>query len=187
MAGQVQLQPQMNANDANGSSAGRESSREMKFPKPLLLSGARRKNRTRSDLRLLRSFAAAVMLALAMSMNAQPLAAQVPDSTVNDSLSFSVGELYMAFGLTMSEDDAYRMTKSLTTFRVRDKGVEIQKTDGRKLSEDILILLSLVSDSTAAKVGAVRRAGRASVTPEEEKQWAQKVETMRKLAGGKKP
>ena len=104
-----------------------------------------------------------------------------------DSLSFSVGELYTAFGLTMSEDDAYRMTKSLTTFAVRDKGIEIQKTDGRKLSEDILLLLSLVSDSTAAKVNAVRRAGRASVTPEEEKRWTEKVESMRKLATGRAP
>jgi hypothetical protein len=127
-----------------------------------------------------------MVLALATLLNARALA-QAPDSTLSDSLSFSVGEIYMAFGLTMPEEDAYRMTKSLTTFVVRDKGVEIQKTDGRRLSEDILVLLSLVSDSTAAKVSAVRRAGRASVTPEEEKQWTEKVEAMRKLAGGKKP
>jgi hypothetical protein len=112
--------------------------------------------------------------------------AQTPDSSaIPDSLAFSVGELYAAFGLTMSEEDAYRMMKSLATFVVRDKGVEIQKTDGRKLSEDILVLLSLVSDSTAAKVGAVRRGGRASVTPEEEKRWAEQVEAMRRLAGGR--
>jgi hypothetical protein len=127
------------------------------------------------------------VVALATLLNARALAAQAPDSTLSDSLSFSVGEIYMAFGLTMPEEDAYRMTKSLMTFVVRDKGVEIQKADGRKLSEDILVLLSLVSDSTAAKVGAVRRAGRASVTPEEEKKWTEKVEAMRKLAGGKKP
>jgi hypothetical protein len=128
-----------------------------------------------------------IALAVATLLYAQPAAAQTPDSTARDSLSFSVGELYAAFGLTMSEDDAYRMTKSLTTFVVRDKGVEIQKTDGRRLSEDILVLLSLVSDSTAAKVGAVRRAGRASVTPEEEKRWTEKVDAMRKLAGAKTP
>jgi hypothetical protein len=128
-----------------------------------------------------------IALGLAALLNARAAAAQTPDSTARDSLSFSVGELYAAFGLAMSEDDAYRMTKSLTTFVVRDKGVEIQKTDGRKLSPDILVLLSLVSDSTAAKVAAVRRAGRASVTPEEEKQWAERVEAMRKLAGGKRP
>jgi hypothetical protein len=85
----------------------------------------------------------------------------------------------------MPEEDAYRMTKSLMTFVVRDKGVEIQMTDGRKLSEDILVLLSLVSDTTAAKVNAVRRAGRAAVTPEEEKRWVEKVEAMRRLAEGK--
>jgi hypothetical protein len=124
-------------------------------------------------------------LSLSALLNAR-VEAQTPDSTATpDSVSFSVGELYMAFGLAMPEEDAYRMMKSLATFVVRDKGVEIQKTDGRKLSEDILILLSLVSDSTAAKVGAVRRAGRASVTPEEEKQWTEKVEAMRKLAGGR--
>lgn len=128
-----------------------------------------------------------LVLALATLLNARPAAAQAPDSTVRDSLSFSVGELYAAFGLTMPEEDAYRMTKSLMTFVVRDKGVEVQKTDGRKLSEDILVLLSLVSDSTAAKVSAVRRAGRASVSPEEEKRWTQQVEAMRKLAGAKKP
>ena len=130
------------------------------------------------------------MLALAASLSARVIAAQapqVPDTTVKDSLSFSVGELYAAFGLTMSEDDAYRMTKSLTTFVVRDKGVEIQKTDGRKLSEDILVLLSLVSDTTAAKVNAVRRVGRASVSAEDEKKWAEKVEAMRRLAEGKSP
>jgi hypothetical protein len=129
-----------------------------------------------------------VLLALAASVYGPVLSAQAPqapDSTVRDSLSFSAGELYAAFGLTMSEDDAYRMTKSLTTFVVRDKGIEIQKTDGRKLSEDILILLSLVSDTTAAKVSAVRRAGRASIPPEDEKKWAEKVAAMRKLAGGK--
>ena len=128
-----------------------------------------------------------ISLALAVLLHAGTAGAQAPDSTARDSLSFSVGELYSAFGLTMSEDDAYRMTKSLTTFVVRDKGVEIQKTDGRKLSEDILVLLSLVSDSTAAKVSAVRRAGRASVTPEEEKRWAEKLEAMRKLAGARSP
>lgn len=132
-----------------------------------------------------------VLLALAASLSARVGAAQAPpqaaDTTLKDSLSFSVGELYAAFGLTMSEEDAYRMTKSLTTFVVRDKGVELQKTDGRKLSEDILLLLSLVSDSTAAKVNAVRRAGRASVPVDEEKKWAEKVETMRKLAEGKSP
>lgn len=131
-----------------------------------------------------------VMLALAASLSARVGAAQAPqprDTTVQDSLSFSVGELYAAFGLTMPEADAYRMTKSLTTFVVRDKGVEIQKTDGRKLGEDILVLLSLVSDSTAAKVNAVRRAGRASLSAEEEKKWAEKVEAMRRLAGGKSP
>ena len=128
-----------------------------------------------------------ILLTLLLSLGGRPLTAQAPDSTVRDSLSFSVGELYAAFGLTMSEEDAYRMTKSLTTFVVRDKGVEIQKTDGRRLSEDILVLLSLVSDTTAAKVAAVRRAGRASVTPEEEKKWVEKVEAMRKLAGGKSP
>ena len=133
-----------------------------------------------------------VLLALAASLSARVGAAQAPpsqaaDTTLKDSLSFTVGELYAAFGLTMPEEDAYRMTKSLTTFVVRDKGVEIQKTDGRKLSEDILLLLSLVSDSTAAKVNAVRRAGRASVPVDEEKKWAEKVETMRKLAEGKSP
>lgn len=131
-----------------------------------------------------------ITLALAASLSARASAAQAPqapDTSVKDSLSFSVGELYAAFGLTMSEDDAYRMTKSLTTFVVRDKGVEIQKTDGRKLSEDILVLLSLVSDTTAAKVNAVRRAGRASVSAEDEKKWAEKVETMRRLAGGTTP
>src|SRR5688572_18725551 len=131
-----------------------------------------------------------VMLAFAASLSARLSAAQAPqprDTTAKDSLSFSVGELYAAFGLTMSEDDAYRMTKSLTTFTVRDKGIEIQKTDGRKLSEDILLLLSLVSDSTAAKVSAVRRAGKGSVSAEDEKKWAEKVEAMRKLAEGKSP
>ena len=131
-----------------------------------------------------------VMLTLAASLAARAGAAQAPptpDSTARDSLSFSVGELYAAFGLTMSEDDAYRMTKSLTTFAVRDKGVEIRKTDGRTLSEDILVLLSLVSDTTAAKVSAVRRAGRASLSAEEEKKWREKVEAMRKLAEGKSP
>lgn len=131
-----------------------------------------------------------VMLTLAASVYARAGVAQASplrDTTARDSLSFTVGELYAAFGLTMSEDDAYRMTKSLTTFVVRDKGVEIQKTDGRKLSEDILLLLSLVSDTTAAKVSAVRRAGRASISAEEERKWAQKVEEMRKLAGAKSP
>ena len=131
-----------------------------------------------------------IMLTLAASLYARASAAQAspaPDSTARDSLSFSVGELYAAFGLTMSEDDAYRMTKSLTTFVVRDKGVEIRKTDGRKLSEDILVLLSLVSDTTAAKVSAVRRAGKASVSAEDEKKWAARVEQMRKLAGAKSP
>jgi hypothetical protein len=128
-----------------------------------------------------------ISLALAVLLHVGAAGAQAPDSTARDSLSFSVGELYAAFGITMSEEDAYRMTKSLTTFVVRDKGVEIQKTDGRKLSEDILVLLSLVSDSTAAKVGAVRRAGRASVTPDEEKRWGEKVEAMKKLARGKTP
>ena len=133
-----------------------------------------------------------VMLVLVASLSARVGAAQAQppqaaDTTLKDSLSFTVGELYAAFGLTMPEEDAYRMTKSLTTFVVRDKGVEIQKTDGRKLSEDILLLLSLVSDSTAAKVNAVRRAGRASVSADEEKKWAEKVETMRKLAEGKSP
>jgi hypothetical protein len=131
-----------------------------------------------------------VMLALAMSLSARVSAAQAPqapDTTAKDSLSFTVGELYAAFGLTMSEADAYRMTKSLTTFVVRDKGVEIQKTDGRKLSEDILLLLSLVSDSTAAKVSAVRRAGRPSLSADEEKKWAEKVDAMRRLAEGKSP
>jgi hypothetical protein len=131
-----------------------------------------------------------VVLTLATLLFVRGSAAQTPpprDTTVHDSLSFSVGELYAAFGLTMSEDDAYRMTKSLTTFVVRDKGVEIQKTDGRTLSEDILVLLSLVSDTTAAKVGAVRRAGRASISAEDEKKWVEKVEEMRKLAGAKSP
>ncbi len=131
-----------------------------------------------------------VMLAFAASLSARATAAQAPqapDTTAQDSLSFTVGELYAAFGLTMSEDDAYRMTKSLTTFVVRDKGVEIQKTDGRKLGEDILILLSLVSDSTAAKVSAVRRAGKTSLTADDEKKWEEKVEAMRRLAGGKSP
>ena len=79
------------------------------------------------------------------------------------------------------------MTKSIMTFVVRDKGVEIQKTDGRKLSEDVLLLLSLVADSTAAKVNAVRRAGKAPVTAEDDKKWAEKLEAMRSLAGGKSP
>ena len=143
--------------------------------------------RLQPHLRHFRLSAAVFMVAVATLLNTRALASQTPDSTARDSLSFSAGEIYMAFGLTMPEEDAYRMTKSLTTFVVRDKGVEIQKTDGRRLSEDILVLLSLVSDSTAAKVSAVRRAGRASVTPEEEKQWTEKVEAMRKLAGGKKP
>ena len=138
----------------------------------------------RTYLRHLRSFAAVVAVALLVP---SLTAAQAPDSTATDSLSFSVGELYSAFGLTMSENDAYRMTKSLTTFVVRDKGIEIRKTDGRKLSEDILAMLWLVSDSTAAKVNAIRRAGRASVTPEEEKRWTEKVEYMRRLATGKDP
>ena len=123
-------------------------------------------------------------LALLALLNGRA-AAQTPDSTaIPDSLSFSVGELYTAFGLTMSEEDAYRMMKSLATFVVRDKGVEIQRTDGRKLSEDILALLSLVSDTTATKVNAVRRAGGA-ITPEQEKRWTEHVEAMRRLAGGR--
>jgi hypothetical protein len=159
----------------------------MKLQESLLLSRAGRVDRVAKGPRYLRSSAAAFAVAFALALNTQSAGAQARDSTAHDSLSFSVGELYTAFGLTMSEDDAYRMTKSLTTFVVRDKGIEIQKTDGRKLSEDILVLLSLVSDSTASKVNAVRRAGRASVTPEEEKRWAEKVQSMRKLATGRDP
>jgi len=44
-----------------------------------------------------------------------------------------------------------------------------------------------VSDSTAAKVGAVRRAGKASITAEDEKRWEEKVAEMRRLAAGKSP
>lgn len=123
------------------------------------------------------------VLALALAPSA---AAQQPDTTAQDSTSFSAGELYAAFSLTMSEDDAYRMTKSLAPFVVRDSGVEILKTKGRGLSEDILLLLSLVSDTTAAKVNAVRRAGRPSIPPDEEKKWTEKLEGMAKLAGGRK-
>ena len=160
---------------------------EEQFPRPFSSSTARRGDCARTHLRSLRSFAAAVAVALVALLNAESVNAQARDSTGADSLSFSVGELYSAFGLTMSEDDAYRMTKSLTTFVVRDKGIEIRKTDGRKLSEDILAMLWLVSDSTAAKVNAIRRAGRASVTPEEEKRWTEKVESMRKLVTGRAP
>lgn len=114
------------------------------------------------------------------------VAAQQPDSAAQDSIAFSAGELYAAFSLTMSEDDAYRMTKSLATFVVRDSGVEMRKTKGRGLSEDILLLLSLVSDTTAAKVNALRRAGRPSIPADEEKQWMEKLEGMARLAGGRK-
>ena len=120
----------------------------------------------------------AALLALALSTSA---AAQQPDSAM-----FSAAELYGAFSLTMSEDDAYRMTKAMTPFAYGDSGVKIQKVKGSGLSEDVLLLLSLLSDTTAAKVNIVRRAGRASIPPDEEKKWMEKLEGMAKLAGGRK-
>ena len=118
------------------------------------------------------------VLALALSTSA---AAQQPDSVL-----FSAAELYGAFSLTMSEDDAYRMTKAMTPFAYGDSGVKIHKVKGRGLSEDVLLLLSLLSDTTAAKVNIVRRAGRPSIPPDEEKQWMERLEGMAKLAGGRK-
>jgi hypothetical protein len=124
------------------------------------------------------------LLALALIPAAQ---AQRPDSAAaRDSVTFSAAELYGAFSLTMTEDDAYRMTKALTPFAYGDSGVKIQKVKGKGLSEDVLLLLSLLSDTTAAKVNTVRRAGRASIPPDEEKQWMEKLEGMAKLAGGRK-
>ena len=99
---------------------------------------------------------------------------------------FSAAELYGAFSLAMSEDDAYRMTKAMTPFAYGDSGVTIHKVKGSGLSEDVLLLLSLLSDTTAAKVTIVRRAGRASIPPDEEKKWMEKLEGMAKLAGGRK-
>lgn len=124
------------------------------------------------------------LFALALSASA---AAQQPDSSVaRDSAMFSAAELYGAFSLTMSEDDAYRMTKAMTPFTYGDSGVKIRKVKGSGLSEDVLLLLSLLSDTTAAKVQVVRRAGRASIPPDEEKRWMEKLEGMAKLAGGRK-
>ena len=124
------------------------------------------------------------ILALALSTSA---AAQQPDSAAaRDSVLFSAAELYGAFSLTMSEDDAYRMTKAMTPFAYGDSGVKIHKVKGSGLSEDILLLLSLLSDTTAAKVNIVRRAGRPSIPPDEQKQWMEKLEGMAKLAGGRK-
>lgn len=124
------------------------------------------------------------VLALALSASA---AAQQPDSiVVRDSAMFSAAELYGAFSLTMSEDDAYRMTKAMTPFAYGDSGVKIRKVKGSGLSEDVLLLLSLLSDTTAAKVQVVRRAGRASIPPDEEQRWMEKLEGMAKLAGGRK-
>jgi hypothetical protein len=121
------------------------------------------------------------LLALALASARAP--AQAPDSLTVDSVMFSAGELYAAFSLTLPEDDAYRMTKSLTTFTMKDKGgVQIQKTRGKGLSDDILAMLALVSDTTAAKVNIIRRAGRASIPPDEEKQWMERLESMAKLA-----
>ena len=124
------------------------------------------------------------LLALALSTSA---AAQQPDSAAaRDSVLFSAAELYGAFSLTMSEDDAYRMTKAMTPFAYGDSGVKIHKVKGSRLSEDVLLLLSLFSDTTAAKVNTVRRAGRPSIPPDEEKKWMEKLEGMAKLAGGRK-
>jgi hypothetical protein len=124
------------------------------------------------------------ILALALSTSA---AAQHPDSaSATDSVTFSAAELYGAFSLTMSEDDAYRMTKAMTPFAYGDSGVTIQRVKGRGLSEDVLLLLSLLSDTTAAKVNIVRRAGRAAIPPDEEQKWMAKLEGMAKLAGGRK-
>ncbi|HZO19592.1 MAG TPA: hypothetical protein VFB46_11450 [Gemmatimonadaceae bacterium] len=124
------------------------------------------------------------LFALALSASA---AAQQPDSTaVRDSAMFSAAELYGAFSLTMSEDDAYRMTKAMTPFAYGDSGVKIRKVKGSGLSEDVLLLLSLLSDTTAAKVQVVRRAGRPSIPPDEEKRWMEKLEGMAQLAGGRK-
>ena len=126
----------------------------------------------------------AALLALTLSASA---AAQQPDSAAaRDSVMFSAAELYGAFSLTMSEDDAYRMTKAMTPFAYGDSGVKIHKVKGSGLSEDVLLLLSLLSDTTAAKVNIVRRAGRSSIPPDEQKQWMEKLEGMAKLAGGRK-
>ncbi|MGQ0713811.1 MAG: hypothetical protein ACT4PJ_08760 [Gemmatimonadaceae bacterium] len=127
----------------------------------------------------------ALIFVLAISL-APSLGAQQPDSAAKDSVAFSAGELYAAFSLTMSEDDSYRMTKAMVPFAFGDSGVKIHKVKASALSEDILLLLSLVSDTTAAKVNIVRRAGRASIPPDEEKHWLEKRESMMQLAGGRK-
>lgn len=124
-----------------------------------------------------------MILVLALAISSARAPAQTPAPVPADSVMFTAGELYAAFSLTLPEDDAYRMTKSLTTFTVRDKGgVDIQGTRGKGLSDDILAMLALVSDSTAAKVNVVRRKGRAAIPPDEEKQWMEKLESMAKLA-----
>jgi hypothetical protein len=125
------------------------------------------------------------LIVLALGVLSARAAAQQPDSLPADSVMFSAGELYAAFSLTLPEADAYRMTKAFSTFTVKDKGgIEIQKTRGKGLSDDILAMLALTSDTTAAKVNIVRRAGRASIPAEEEKKWMEKLESMAKLARG---
>ena len=125
-----------------------------------------------------------VLLALALIPPA--LAQEADSAAARDSVMFSAAELYGAFSLTMSEDDAYRMTKAMTPFAYGDSGVKIHKVKGSGLSEDVLLLLSLLSDTTAAKVNIVRRAGRPAIPPDEEKKWMEKLEGMAKLAGGRK-
>lgn len=125
----------------------------------------------------------AMILVLALAAGSARASAQTPVPVPADSVTFSASELFAAFSLTLPEDDAYRMTKSLATFTVRDKGgVDMQGTRGKGLSDDILAMLALVSDTTAAKVNIIRRKGRAAIPPDEEKQWMERLESMAKLA-----
>jgi hypothetical protein len=106
---------------------------------------------------------------------------------------FTEQELLKVFRWVASESDAQVMARAATRGRLPGEEVRPKEQDQRTqphagkglafqpeptidLTEDTLVLLSLLSEETARKVERYRRAGRGErdATPDEQRQWEQR-------------
>lgn len=106
---------------------------------------------------------------------------------------FTSDELLKAYRLLLPEAEARQLALASeshdeTPAPTRYGALRFQPIPNSQLSDDTLVLLSLLSEATASKVRTYRtRLWGGSIPPDEETRWRKRVEELRELVAAEDP
>ena len=91
---------------------------------------------------------------------------------------FTYQELFHGLRVFFPEEEAHELAKQAVTAATRQSGTSVRPRESIDFSQDLLIVMSLLSDETRDKVEQWRRWDGHEPTPEEQADWSRRREEL---------